>query len=121
MIEKKTDYNGHDIKMSKKKKNQQECADFSASTPGGHFWTWHKTSKTCFVKSSNSGKYAVGHAVSGTRECGIPGGRKTAKNIPFRIGNIVQQVPGPIFGLIITFLMLSKFAKSEVCIFQAVL
>merc|ERR1719430_2822217 len=70
VIEKKTDYNGHDIKMSKKKKNQQECADFSASTPGGHFWTWHKTSKTCFVKSSNSGKYAVGHAVSGNIGCG---------------------------------------------------
>ena len=70
MIEEKTDYNGHDVKISKKKKNQQECADFSASTPGGHFWTWNKTSKTCFVKSSNSGKNTVGHAVSGNSKCG---------------------------------------------------
>ena len=70
MIEEKTDYNGHDIKISKKKKNQEECAALSASTPGGHFWTWHKTSKTCFVKSSDSGKYTVGHAVSGNSECG---------------------------------------------------
>ena len=107
--------------MGKRTENQQECAHVSASTPGGLFWTWNKNTKECFVKYSNSGKIEVGHAVSGTRECGIPGGRKTAKNIPFRIGNIVQQVPGPIFGLIITFLMLSKFAKSEVCIFQAVL
>jgi len=69
IIEEKIDYHGNDIKR-KTTKNQEECAAFSAATPGGHFWTWHKTTKTCFVKSSNSGKYAVGHAVSGNSECG---------------------------------------------------
>jgi len=70
IIEEKIDYHGNDIKR-KTTKNQEECAAFSAATPGGHFWTWHKTTKTCFVKSSNSGKYAVGHAVSGNSECGV--------------------------------------------------
>ena len=71
IIEEATDYLGHDIPWKRKRtENQQECADFSASTPGGHFWTWNKGTKTCYVKSSNSGKRTVGHAVSGNSKCG---------------------------------------------------
>ena len=50
--------------------NAQECADFSATIPGGLFWTFNKNSKTCSVKSSNFGRRTVGHAVSGSRKCG---------------------------------------------------
>ena len=71
------DYFGQDIPGGKKKTaNSQECADFSSSIPGGLFWTWRSDTETCFVKSSNSGRKADGHAVSGNRKCGVTG-RKT--------------------------------------------
>ena len=71
IIDEGTDYSGNDIpKKRKPTKDQQECADFSASTPGGLFWTWNKKNKMCYVKSANSKKNKAGIAVSGNRECG---------------------------------------------------
>ena len=95
IIDQATDYGGNDIKGgSKTTENHQECAVFSALTRGGLFWTWNKNTKKCLVKSSNSGKRKIGHAVSGNRECGIPGGWKTAKIKPFRFSNITRCAPG---------------------------
>ena len=75
LIEDRIDY--HDVKNSrhqdikvKRTANQQACADLSATTVGGLFWTWNKNNKNCIVKSSDSGKKTLGHAVSGNRACG---------------------------------------------------
>ena len=75
IVEEGTDYGGHDLpKKNKKTGSQQECARFSALTPGGLFWTWNKVNKICYVKSSNAGKRKVGHAVSGNK-CGPDKGK----------------------------------------------
>ena len=75
IVEDGFDYSYYDLPNGKKPtETQQECADFAASTPEGFYWTWNKNSKTCMVKSSNAGKTAVGHAVSGNSQCG----KKTA-------------------------------------------
>ena len=47
--------------------NAQECADFAASIPGGLFWSFRKSIKECYVKSSNSGRRTDGGAVSGKK------------------------------------------------------
>ena len=68
------DYNGDTIPGGRKTTaNSQECAHFSASIPGGLFWTFNKNTKTCYVKSSNSGRRTDWHTVSGNRKCGITG------------------------------------------------
>jgi len=68
------DYNGDDIPGGRKTTaNSQECAHFSASIPGGLFWTFNKNDKTCNVKSSSSGRRTDWRAVSGNRKCGITG------------------------------------------------
>ena len=72
IIDEGTDYAGYDIPLGQKTTvNQQECARFSASTAGAPFWTWNKRNQRCMLKSSNSRKRKLGHAVSGSRECGI--------------------------------------------------
>ena len=68
IIEKGIDYRGKDI-LVKKTKDQQECADLSASTPGGLFWILSTKTKNCYIRNSNSKKTKVGHAVSGNKEC----------------------------------------------------
>merc|ERR1712061_945539 len=81
---------------------------FSASIPGGLFWTFNKNTKTCNVKSSNSGRRTDWRAVSGNRKCGItgcieedgidyngdtiPGGRKTTAN------SVAAPLPAPVFA-----------------------
>ena len=76
IIEQKIDYRGWDLKPSKIKKtaNQQECADYSASTPGSSFWTWNKTTKKCFPKTSKAGRMKPTEpgieAISGNNKCG---------------------------------------------------
>ena len=55
IIEDGFDYSYFDIPNGMKTtETQQECADFALSTPGGHYWTWNKDSKTCYVKSSKA-------------------------------------------------------------------
>merc|ERR1712179_451350 len=49
---------------------EEECADLTASTPKGLFWTWNKNNKMCFVKHAKGKLEKVDHAVSGNRECG---------------------------------------------------
>ena len=49
---------------------QQACADLSAQTPNGRFWTWNMENKNCIVKSSDAVRSNVPHAVSGNRKCG---------------------------------------------------
>ena len=76
IIEEATDYYGQDLEGGSKIKvtaNQQECADYSASTPGSLFWTWNKTTKKCYPKSSNAGRKGSGIHVSGNNVCGYSG------------------------------------------------
>jgi hypothetical protein len=77
IIEQATDYDGQDLEGGSKIKvtaNQQECADYSASTPGSLFWTWSKTTKKCYPKSSNAGRKGAGiELVSGNNICGYSG------------------------------------------------
>merc|ERR1712060_455390 len=74
IVEDETEYSYHDIPNGRKKtENQQECADFSALTQGqgqGLFWTWKKSNKMCYLKSSGDWKEPVGDAVSGNSKCG---------------------------------------------------
>merc|ERR1711953_1275463 len=76
-IEQATDYYGWDLEGGSKIKvtaNQQECADYSASTPGSRFWTWSKTTKKCYPKSSKAGRRGAGiELVSGNNRCANSG------------------------------------------------
>merc|ERR1711963_134381 len=76
-IEQATDYYGWDLEGGSKIKvtaNQQECADYSASTPGSRFWTWSKTTKKCYPKSSKAGRRGAGiELVSGNNRCASSG------------------------------------------------
>ena len=72
IMEQEIGYRGNDLKPSKMKKtaNKEECADYSASTPGSLFWTWDKRTKKCFLKSSKAGREKHHNSVSGNSECG---------------------------------------------------
>ena len=79
-------YKDDNIK-SKKTEDHQKCADFSASTPRGNFWTYNTRTKMCFVKETKgrlgqvwpgNGGWKRGIVVSGNKACG----RKTAKKYP---------------------------------------
>jgi len=76
-IEQATDYFGWDLEGGSKIKvtaNIQECADYSASTPGSRFWTWSKTTKKCYPKSSKAGRQEAGiEVVSGNNRCANSG------------------------------------------------
>jgi len=71
------DYLGWDLEGGSKIKvtaNQQECADYSASLPGSRFWTWSKTTKICYPKSSKAGRRVAGiHLISGNNRCANSG------------------------------------------------
>merc|ERR1712226_635532 len=72
IMEQEVGYFGNDLKPSKTKEtsNKQECADYSASTPGSLFWTWDMRTKKCFLKSSKAGRENHHNSVSGNSECG---------------------------------------------------
>ena len=76
VTEQNIDYNGNDI-ANQVLESMQACADLCASTPGGLFWTYLPTDKSCYVKSSNSRRMAHALAVSGNRECGSSAGKRT--------------------------------------------
>ena len=76
VTEQNIDYNGNDI-ANQVLESVQACADLCASTPGGLFWTYSPTNKHCYIKSSNSGRTANAHSVSGNRECGSEGEKIT--------------------------------------------
>ena len=69
IIEKDVSYLGNDIKWEAVE-DEQGCADLSASTSGGLFWTFITGSKLCYVKTSDSGRVANQNRVSGNRYCG---------------------------------------------------
>ena len=71
MIEEKTDYNAHDIKMIKKVENQEACAKLAAANEKAKFWTYQAASKNCFIKTSKKGKRPNKTVVSGNQECGV--------------------------------------------------
>merc|ERR1711909_55125 len=69
VIEEGMDYKDKPIK-SETTEDEEECADLSATTPEGLFWTWNKKNKKCFVKKAKGKQVKVDHAVGGNRECG---------------------------------------------------
>ena len=69
IIEKDVSYLDFDIKWEAVE-DEQGCADLSASTSGGLFWTFITGSKLCYVKTSDSGRVANQNRVSGNRHCG---------------------------------------------------
>ena len=73
LIENNVAYNSFDI-WNGEVENQQACADLSASTSGGLFWTYQTDSKLCFIKSSDSGRVAMENRVSGHSDCGQSSG-----------------------------------------------
>ena len=68
VVEKKTDYNGMDIKW-KIKESQQACADWCALTDGCCYWSWNGN-KECYVKTGIGKKSKNPRGVSGNRACG---------------------------------------------------
>ena len=71
VIEEKTDYNGHDIKMIKKVENHEVCAKLAAANEKAKFWTYQAASKKCWIKTSKKGKRPNKTVVSGNQECGV--------------------------------------------------
>ena len=69
LIEHNIDYHGNTV-INKTTTTHQDCADLTASTPGGLFWSWNTTRKHCYVKSSNAGALEHDHVISGTGKCG---------------------------------------------------
>ena len=49
----------------------QACAEHSAASEGGRFWTYNKENKACWLKTSDSKKEKLAHAISGSRACGL--------------------------------------------------
>ena len=64
-------YAGKDIAQPIQLESHQACAEHCISVEGGLFWTYSRSTKNCYVKSSDSGRKAQGPLVSGTRACGL--------------------------------------------------
>ena len=71
MIEEETMYFGHDIQKGVKVKNQQACANLTATKEGALFWTYRASDKKCFLKTSKKGKKALAGRVSGNVGCAV--------------------------------------------------
>ena len=77
MIEKETDYHGNDIEELQKLqipygvKNQQACAELTATKEGALFWTYRAKDKKCFIKTSKKGKKTLAGRVSGNVGCAV--------------------------------------------------
>ena len=71
VIDEKTDYRGHDIKMIKNVENHEACAKLAAANKKAKFWTYQAASKNCFIKTSKKGKKPNKTVVSGNQECGV--------------------------------------------------
>ena len=80
-------YNGHDIGQPKKLESHQACIEHCVSVEEGLFWTYSFTTKTCYIKSSDSGRKSLQSVVSGNRACGL-----TQQLIP--LGVAVSQQKG---------------------------
>ena len=50
-----------------------QCANWCASEPGCKFWTYDSTWKTCYAKTSDSGRETDVGKVSGPVTCNPPG------------------------------------------------
>ena len=77
MIDKDTDYLGHNIKELEKLrkpykvKNQAACAKLTSEKEGALFWTYRDSDKKCWIKTSKKGKKAHKGLVSGNMKCGL--------------------------------------------------
>ena len=49
----------------------QACAEHCAASEGCRFWTYNKENKACWLKTSDSKKKYLAHAISGSRACGL--------------------------------------------------
>ena len=48
------------------------CADLTASTNTGQYWSYDESKRICSVKKANTEKHILDSFVSGTRACGTP-------------------------------------------------
>ena len=71
VIEEETMYFGHDIQKGVKVKNQQACANLTATKEGALFWTYRAKDKKCFIKTSKKGKKTLAGRVSGNVGCAV--------------------------------------------------
>ena len=61
--------------------NKEACAKLSFSTKGAKFWSYLKTKKLCWVKTSKKGRRPSDDTVvSGNRACGKPGNQMSTFN-----------------------------------------
>ena len=80
-------YTGNNIDIGGKGKyggtvveNKEACAKLSFSTKGAKFWSYLKTKKLCWVKTSKKGRRPHDTVVSGNRACGKPGNQMSTFN-----------------------------------------
>ena len=81
-------YTGNNIDIGGKGKyggtvveNKEACAKLSFSTKGAKFWSYLKTKKLCWVKTSKKGRRPSDDTVvSGNRACGKPGNQMSTFN-----------------------------------------
>ena len=81
-------YTGYNIDIGGKGKyggtvveNKEACAKLSFSTKGAKFWSYLKTKKLCWVKTSKKGRRPSDDTVvSGNRACGKPGNQMSTFN-----------------------------------------
>ena len=77
VIDKDTDYLGHNIKELEKLqrpykvKNQEACAKLTSEKEGALFWTYRDSDKKCWVKTSKKGKTEGAGLVSGSIGCAV--------------------------------------------------
>ena len=74
--------------------NKEACAKLSFSTKGAKFWSYLKTKKLCWVKTSKKGRRPSDDTVvSGNRACGKPGNQMSTFNyqLSLLLENIVLK------------------------------
>ena len=74
-----TDFDGNDINADEddvnfargagKRASSQECQELCSSTSGCEFFTYHPNVKSCYLKTSDEGKYTIHGHVSGPKYC----------------------------------------------------
>ena len=67
------DYNGNDIKNKKYffENGLQKCISWCGGTLACGYWTFSKSEKRCYLKTSDSGRTEHAGTISGTKNCAI--------------------------------------------------
>jgi len=62
------DYNGNDIK-NKQVGSLGECINWCGETPECRYWSFGKSDRRCYLKTSNTGRRENSGTISGTKNC----------------------------------------------------